>query len=363
MTGHGQVTPRPPAQVRIGLWGPPGSGKTTYLAALRLAVFQSKLPGSWKMSGVDVSSSDFLTQSTKLLTDERRFPPATLLAQNMIFQFVGERTVLPEPAGRRLWGRSAPAAQPSVERDAFDLDVLDVPGSVFRHEGNARAGSDDQSLASELRIDDDEPSRGNGGDDAFRGAQPVAGSEDQLLEHLEACQGIVFLFDPVRDAEEGDAFDYFHPILEKLAARMLQYDNAGSRLPHRVAVCITKFDDEEVFRIARNRGYTVTGVERPYFPTVDNGRAKDFFLRLCQDNFTYSDLVYQGLMRYFYEDRIEFFVTSAIGFYAPTGRFMLGDYTNTERDDSGELRIKGKVQPINLLEPLVWLHQNLLGLS
>ncbi|TCJ97710.1 hypothetical protein [Nocardia alba] len=361
MTGPGQATPRPPAQVRIGLWGPPGSGKTTYLAALKLAALQTDLAGNWKMSGTDEASSDFLRDSTELLTKKGEFPPSTILGQNFLFQFIGERTVIPEKTNRRFLGRQAPPEEPIIERDAFDLDVLDVPGSSYGTATTGRTNEDSRPIAAELSMDDDEP-RPSGGDDAFRGAQSAATSEDQLLDHLQDCQGIVFLFDPVRDATDGDAFDYFHPIMEKLTARMMQYDNAGPRLPHRVAVCVTKFDDEEIFRVARNRGYTVSGVERPYFPSVDNGRAKDFFMRLCQDNFTYSDLVYRGLTQYFYESRIEFFVTSSIGFYAPTGRFVLGDFANTVRAESGELRIRGRVQPINVLEPLVWMHQNLRGM-
>ncbi|MEV4154890.1 hypothetical protein AB0J48_17885 [Nocardia salmonicida] len=361
MTGPGQATPRPPAQVRIGLWGPPGSGKTTYLAALKLAAMQTNLPGNWKMSGTNGASSEFLREATELLTKKSKFPPATLLSQNFLFQFIGERTVIPERPARRFLGRQATPEAPIMERDAFDLDVLDVPGKFFGTEAESRTHQGDRPIAAELSMDGDEPPRASGSDDAFRGAQPPLSSEDELLDHLQDCQGIVFLFDPVRDATDGDAFDYFHPILEKLTARMMQYDNAGARLPHRIAVCVTKFDDEEVFRVARNRGYAVPGVERPYFPSVDNDRAKDFFMRLCQDAFTYSDLVYRGLTQYFYESRIEFFVTSSIGFYAPTGRFVLGDFANTVRADTGEMRIRGRVQPINVLEPLVWMHQNLRG--
>ena len=67
---------------RVGLWGAPGSGKTTFLAALNIAVNRARNQ-DLMIFGVDDGSTDFLVQNTAMLTQERRFPPATQLQQQM----------------------------------------------------------------------------------------------------------------------------------------------------------------------------------------------------------------------------------------------------------------------------------------
>ena len=58
---------------RVGLWGAPGSGKTTFLAALNIAVNRARNQ-DLMIFGVDDVSTDFLVQNTAMLTQERRFP-------------------------------------------------------------------------------------------------------------------------------------------------------------------------------------------------------------------------------------------------------------------------------------------------
>jgi hypothetical protein len=64
--------------------------------------------------------------------------------------------------------------------------------------------------------------------------------------------------------------------------------------------------------------------------------------------------------QYFYPDRIKYFITSAIGFYRhDEGQFRVDDYQNTVQEADGLVRIRGSIHPINVVEPLLWLGQQL----
>lgn len=331
------LTPRPnPKQVRIGLWGPPGSGKTTFLGALNLAVTRS--PGQrWMMSGSDPQSGYFLRDTVHRMTGRKEFPSFTQSSQGLVFRFNGTRDV----ERRTILGRRIK----EVEDVEFELDVLDVPGGLYKHEPGLVG-----------------PVPGSGADDGFEvgDADTDPDMEERLLDHLMECDGILYLFDPEQDRNNGDAFSYFHPVLQKLTTQVMERrTHHGSKLPHHVAVCVTKFDQPEIFQLARKGGYTVqTGVQ-PHMPFVPNHLASVFFKSLCEDPATNTDLVELGLRAHF--STIEYFVTSAVGFYTNGRRFQLYDSHNVERVGPGPegLRIRGGVHPINVFEPLLWLFDSI----
>lgn len=341
--------PAAPPTIRLGLWGAPQSGKTTFLASLGLAANRREAPGNWIMNGSDDEASEFLITNTELLTNRPgKFPEATFITRNLLFRFTGE-----EEVHRRLWtGRRIS----EIEQVAFELDVLDVPGKVYGPPSRKDPGPYPASTAGSVSFPEQEPEDGESGD-----VDPEVDVEEQLLEHLENCDGIIYLFDPIRDARNGDAFDYFHRILERLTRRTFEQERyQGTRLPQHLAVCITKFDEPQVYKMARRFGFTTQDAERPCMPRVPDGDAAEFFRRLCMDapNGT-ADLV-QGSLGHFYSDRVAYFVTSAIGFYVgSTKRFQPSDYVNIEKTGGSTAGIRGRVYPINVLEPLLWLQRSI----
>ena len=116
--------PSPTRQMRrIGLWGAPGSGKTSFLAALNVAVAQSQQ--DWALVGVDDDSVAFLIESTSTLTDQRRFPKATESLGELSWVMMSESEI--RTGGR--W-RKETVKVPLQ----FHLDLLDAPGVSFQSE-------------------------------------------------------------------------------------------------------------------------------------------------------------------------------------------------------------------------------------
>lgn len=311
--------PPMPRQLRIGLWGALSSGKTTYLAALNIAATRWNGSRHWIMNGADGVSSDRLVEWTDLLMRQRAFPPATSGPENLLFRFTG---LDGEQRRQSRWARRPVPPQ----RQAFELDV---PGGWYR-------------------------------DQPLRDDSKASSSEKGLIDHLERCGGIIYLLDPVHDVREGDAFALFHRTLERLARRMLeQVRYREARLPHHVAVCITKFDRPEVYKLARRYGLTTRSELPPGMPYVPDEHAEEFFRLLCDSSRGNADMVRAALANHFDPAKIRVFVTSAVGFYVgERRRFRPNDYANVENGASGHDHIRGKVYPINVLEPLLWLQRS-----
>ncbi|MEU9889530.1 hypothetical protein [Sphaerisporangium sp. NPDC051011] len=309
----------------IAVWGAPGSGKTTFLAALNIALILKK--GPWKVVGADGPSRDFLIEMTSALSEQQRFPDATLaLGQYKWF--------LTRQIEKRRW----PLGRKSVQSERIGLDVLDAPGGFYS---------------------------------AKRASAPT--SREELLNNLQGSRGIVYLFDPIREHKVGDAFSYLHGVLTELAGRMLTGNRyAGDVLPHHLAVCVTKFDELKVLQTAEKLGLLAPDPDDPFgFPRIDDDYAEELFEQLCGiSRYGNAKMVVPALKQHFRHDRIKFFVTSSIGFYldnekgafdpddpqnlVPTAWSAAGEAGTATSPGSG-FQIRGPVHPINVMEPMVWL--------
>jgi hypothetical protein len=322
---------------KIGLWGAPTSGKTTFLAALSIAA-NRKRDQRIQLFGADDASTHFLVEQTALLTSDMQFPPATSAESHL--NWVMHMNV--DAQGRRFgryWAGNV--------RFAFDLDFLDVPGSRYdprqaaRDAGAARLFGDDTSPAS---------------------AAGAAGEDDAFLNDLASCDGLVLLFDPTNEWLNNEVFHYFYGTLLKIAQRRLRDPaRVTSLLPQYVAVCTTKFDHNDVYRKACEMGFVSPAVDERFFPRVHDKRAEDFFVAIGKESgLSNADLVRDTLRNFFEEDRVQFFVTSAVGFHVDrTGRFDEQDFENVDERSGSSPRIRGPIYPINVIEPMMWLGQKL----
>jgi len=325
---------------RIGLWGAPGSGKTTFLAALNVAVIQSR--EDLLIYGSDDEATDFLAENTSMLTTQRMFPPATqtLRPLSWALHLPVQRTT------KKKFGRQST----ETVTLQFNIDLVDAPGATFRSVPSAAAGG----AGAALLFDDEE-------------SDAPSAPEEEIIDHLAGCDGIVFLFDPIRERSAGDAYEYFQGTLLRIAQRRLgQGATVSPKLPQYLAVCVTKLDAPEVYRRAKMRGYKTFDQNDPYlFPRVGDEKAEQFFAELCTGtDVGNANLVMGAIGKFFMPTRVKYFITSAIGFYLGSAtRFREHDYQNALPDRDGVTRIRGQIHPINVVEPLLWLGQCLSSLD
>jgi hypothetical protein len=333
----------PPVQAagKIGLWGAPTCGKTTFLAALSIAAAR-KQDQSVKLFGANDQSTDFLIEQTARLTRHLAFPPPTD-ARNHLNWVLHMSADAPS---RRFGHRR------ETVRYAFDLNFIDAPGGMF----DPQRGS---------ATDDASHLFGNDGD-AARGAPARTAADDaSFLNELASCDGLVLLFDPTKEWQSNDVFDYFYGTLMKIAQRKFQEPDYNlDSLPHYVAVCTTKFDHYDVYRKACERGFVSPSItDRRFFPKVSDSQAEDFFISMGKETPRgNADLVRDMLRRFFVEDRVQFFVSSAIGFRVDAdGIFDDQDFGNVDERSGPLPQIRGPIYPVNVIEPLMWLGQKLAG--
>lgn len=322
-------TSRSEPLVRVGIWGAAGGGKTTFLAALPLAVLSAPDEnGSWTISGATDEASEFLLEMTQLLDHEKRFPQSSQLGMPLSWYIAGEPR--PRPAQRRGWGLLPGDRRTGDQSEIeFVLDLQDMPGGWFVLD----------------RKQDEE-------------------IKETVLNKLADADGLLYLFDPVRDVtkeeDEQGNFRYFQSVLEHLMTRLRRDGKlVRNRLPHHVAVCVTKFDHPALFNAALKSDWASTHpvTNQPYIPDRD---ASKFFGWLCEQTAgSGADRVRRALEQYFLADRVAYFVCSAIGFRLDEhGAFDPSDYANVVTVDN-EPRIRDRVRPINILEPVVALERRI----
>ena len=298
--------------VRVGLWGAVGSGKTTYLSALPIAaVRQQRLDqGNWVIGGMTQEASDYLTTGVRMLASERRFPQATQTVERLNWSFTGET------ASSSRWRRRKRQVQ-------FQLEVQDVPGEFFLH-GRTSA--------------------------------------PQVLDHLARSNGLVYLFDPLLDAEEGlMSINYLYTTLSQLGERIRDEGRLEqNRLPHHVAVCVTKFDHPDIFRPAVEAGWVQQDDTHAQIPRVPTDLGEQYFNWICDDfRSGTARLVRDALRTFFRHDRTSYYASSAIGFRLDAQNvFDFRSYANVETVE-GFSRICSSPSPINVLEPLIDLEQRI----
>jgi hypothetical protein len=303
----------------ITMWGPPSSGKTTFLAALNVALTRQQ--SEWRLNGEDDASTERLIGLTMGLTRDRVFPAATTGIQHYRWTLTGQFT----NSSRQHFWRSPPRYDQIVR---VRLDLVDAEGGLTgpRQSNHSR------------RAD--------------------------LIENLAHSRAIIFTYDPVREFQCGDTFDHTFDVVAQLSQRLRDLDT--EKLPQYVAICVTKFDEIRVFRTAEKLGLLTYDLDSPSFPRIADDDAREFFLELCQVSRSGNAVLALNLLEQsFRPDRIKFFVTSSIGFYVHprTGIYDSDDYQNLLPDSPERTgpQIRGNVYPINVAEPVLWLSGKLAG--
>ena len=308
-------------KVKIGIWGGSGSGKTTYLAALDIAALLERGQiGEWTIQGLDQispGSTEFLIDSVDTLR-KKKFPPGT---RGKTLTYTYDVNIIRMDG----WLNSIRKAINLPNKINFVLEFLDYAG----------------------------------------GELMTADAGDALWRHLSECDGLIYLFDPtlkvdisqVRadDKDRYDNFSYLHRsmrIISNVLSENTQRGLTGGRLPHHLAVCITKYDDNEVFRELRGQKLIRQEEKGECIPQVaEPEKAFELLTRSQQ-------LTIPLLRRFFLDGHLKFFATSSIGFYQRNGKVDIEACSNISVQPGGT-SIRGDVRPVNVLSPLLWMYDRL----
>lgn len=293
----------------VGLLGGTSCGKTTFAAVLQVAVEQHlrRFRTAWTLVQPSEHSLELLHEQLRALQVDRAFPEPTRHQAN--FSWVLRRHV--ERAPRRF-ARRSPAHHLEVR-----LRVCDLPGAYY-------------SMLPTVWISD-------------------------ALEPIVNANGLIYLFDPEHEAGRTGALPLLQGVLSRLSdAARARGEMPGGRLPHRLAVCVAKFDRQPLIDLARSRGY-LSVHPTSNEPGVSPEHASQFFSDLCRTLHPDCVEIDRTIRRMFDPRRVRYFATSAIGLYARgPGECDLDDCENRISGEDGEFRVRGKVRPLNVLEPLLW---------
>jgi hypothetical protein len=304
--------------IQIGLWGGPFTGKSTFIAALRDAALLQP-DGNWIVNSdpYEGVTPDVLSVDHTDSLQNGKFPPrGTSAVHTYSYIISGEMTPgtvarLSQTTGPQSAILSVLQALMGRRLVHFNMRVWDYPGDVFGKLISSPAG-------------------------------------EQVREYLATCHGLVYLYDPTRN----DNYKHLSVAMEALWGYMFQRQILiENRLPHFAGVCASKFDHPSVFERLVNAGL----VERAQHggPFVPNEKA-------AFDLLTESDLAIRNtITRRFLPGRVAYFMTSSIGFYRPDRNAPVDqdDYHNFYESADEEL-IRGPVEPVNVLEPLLWIYES-----
>jgi hypothetical protein len=309
----------------IAMLGATGSGKSTFLGALQIAFLrraQQDPDQPWRLWSRDKASREALVEMDIALNSKGEFPFATQRIDNFDWILDGtvERT---ERSGRLGVSRKVD------ERVEVTMKLTDPSGELYRPD------------------------------------QMGQQARQELVEHVARSRGILYMFDPIREYLNGDAYENTANMLMEVNAEVADDPDFDGRLPHHVAVCVTKLDEPRVFRTAQSLRLLVPDPYHPLgFPMVHGTDARTLLQSLCQVGRSGAgEVLPQLLETYFHPDRISYYATSAVGFMVSkrTRRFDPQDTENVYRIASGETLVRGPVNPVNVSEPVTWLVERLMA--
>jgi hypothetical protein len=302
----------------VAMLGPTESGKSTFLCALKKALLEQD--DDWVLFTRDPASGRTLDEMSSALISEGGFPLPTRTVDTIRWILGGTR----ERTERK--GRFGGETK-IKDRVEITLRLTDAPGGL---------GQADRIGLTE---------------------------RNELIKQLADSRGILYMFDPIREFTHGDSFQRTDSLLSELMGVVSEEPGFDGRLQHSLAVCVTKLDDPRVFGTAQDLGMLIPDDSNRWgFPRVHETDAQALFRALGGISKSGNgETVPRLLERYFYPQRISYYVTSAVGFMVNkrTRRFDPRDTENVYRTASGAPLIRGPVHPINVVEPVLWIVRQL----
>lgn len=195
-----------PDVVKIGIWGPPASGKTSYLVMLQFAD-----RNGWNIRPMQQKARDLFISGTKLMRNQLEFVPATLPEEGvhfLPFEFEG-------PGGL------------FQKRKIFRVFMPECSGEYYEY-----------------------PS-----------------TDSELVGMISSCDGILWLVDPWQIDHPNPNHKTYTEMIQEWLGLIHEVQGTG-RLKHHMAFCLTKMDLPSYvdhFNNAENFCLNKLGTEVRYF--------------------------------------------------------------------------------------------------
>lgn len=206
--------PKEAKEIKIGLWGGVGSGKTTYLTML-LHYLRTREKSKWT---VRIESSDYrrrLDAYINQIIDKRVFPFATDPADEaQLFHYILN------PIKTQLWDMKAKNFQ-------ISLSFVDVAGIYY-----------EKLLDADLPIIDSKTN-----EQKF----------SSIIDYLVQCDGVIILLDPDRERlDNGRSYrevltELFEVCRDRWLEQKDEKDISNMLLEQHIAFCITKIDEHDPY--------------------------------------------------------------------------------------------------------------------
>ena len=282
--------------LRIPLWGPRSSGKTTYLTMVYGASLLSDI--KWTIRPNSIESMEFVRSNLNSIM-QGRFPSATVPYPEIPYYSF------------EFW-----PGTPSKKDNSFAnalaklLSFLREDKLLNHNQGKYVNTENHQNHSVVIDFAD------------IAGEQYLNEPLDHpLWEHLASGDGLICLLDP------NDMNDHFEITLNLLQFLWLKLKSRShllidGKLPHYIAFCFSKIDQYR------------------YFQYNDNPEA---LLELMET--TTGINIHRMLQQYFLPERLKYFALSSIG------RVEVRE----DDFDGGKIIDPRSIAPINVLEPLRWL--------
>lgn len=198
--------------MKIAMWGPKSSGKTTYIAMIYgIGLLSSS---KWSVRPKDIASTNFVREK---INNIRRG------------EFPGPTQPSPEP----IYYQYEIRVRNETKSKDDDKELMEIVVDFFK--GMDLKSQNPTSTSEEVVVSFAD----------VAGEQYVQESLDHdLWNHLANSNGLICLIDP---SDDSDFFDITFQLMQNLVMKMEQLQNKliNGYLPHYVAFCFSKIDNPE----------------------------------------------------------------------------------------------------------------------
>ena len=261
------------SDIRLGIWGTSGAGKTTYMFMLYEALKNSE---AWLIE-LDPIARNFIRKNRDYIR-QGIFPPPNEKPKDLeIFSYTLRRKGI----GSKIV-----------------LNFIDAPGEFYEEMLTAKGT---KGVVKEKKISS---------------STPLSEEENKtpIIDYLMSCHGIIFLLDPEKTEKNGGRYsslleDLFLEFQER--SRRTDIDVDDPRLEQYMAFCVTKVDGENFWSYRKDAQ-----------PFVEKILGKWMSLKKLQDFCRLEELNPEKRKKPSKNNRCEFFCTSSVGCYQKDGEWV-----------------------------------------